>query len=100
MSSGRSEKSQSKHDAKVARVADGYKGQGWKVQADLPGETRPKTILGYRPDVVARKGGETRVIEVETPDSLRSLRDRQQQKAFREWARAGDSRTFRRTVAR
>lgn len=88
----------SKHDRKVAQVAGGYKARGWKVAADIPGYKRPKTVGGRRPDVIAKKGLKTRIVEVETPSSVDSKRDVEQQSTFRKWARASSRRQFRRKV--
>lgn len=95
---GRSKGSQSQHDAKVQRLANKLTRQGFKVQADIPGFTQPNTIGGYRPDVVGKKGIQRKIIEVETHDSLKSKRDLQQQKAFKQAAKRSDSTTFRRVV--
>ena len=35
----------SKHDTRVRRIAGGYKSQGWKVQADVSGYSKPRTIF-------------------------------------------------------
>ncbi len=52
----RSRKSQSKHDARVSELARRYENQGCDVKADVGGFSKPATIGGYRPDVVAKKG--------------------------------------------
>jgi hypothetical protein len=96
---GRSRRSQSQHDTKVQRLANKLSRQGFEVQADIPGFTPPKTISGYRPDVVGKKGIQRKIIEVETPDSLKSKRDLEQQKAFRQAAKRSDNTTFVRVVA-
>ena len=96
--SKRSKKSQSKHDETVARVAGGYKSHGWKVEADLPGSSKPKTIRGHRPDVIARKGKQERVIEVETPKSINSAHAKSQREAFRKWSSENPNRTARTKV--
>ena len=62
-------KTPSKHDSKVRKVAGGYKSQGWNVKADIPGYKSPKIIGGRRSDVIASKGAKERVIEVETRSS-------------------------------
>jgi len=95
---GRSKRNQSQHDAKVQRLANKLARQGFKVQADIPGFTQPKTIGGYRPDVVGKKGIQKKIIEVETPDSLKSKRDLEQQKAFKQAAKRSDNTTFVRVV--
>ena len=69
----RSKRSQSKHDAEVKRTAAKFKEQGFDVKADLRGFSRPDTIGGYRPDVVATKGRQREIVEVETPDSVDSV---------------------------
>lgn len=94
----RSKRSQSKHDGEVRRVARQLEKKDFNVEADVSGYARPDTIGGFRPDVVARKGRERKIIEVETPDSVDSARDSEQQQAFRQAARRSAKTTFRRTV--
>ena len=95
----RNKGSQSKHDGRVRRLAEKLERQGYDVQADVSGFPQPDTIGGYRPDVVAKKPGERKVIEVETRDSVGSARDEGQRKAFREAAERSKKTTFRREIA-
>ena len=94
----RSNKTKSKHDAKVSAEALHYDSKGYDVWADVSGCPQPEVINGYRPDVIAKKDGHTSVVEVETPDSVDSTRDLAQQKAFKEWADKSKYRHFRRVV--
>lgn len=87
---------QSKHDARVHRVAGGYKGQGWKVKADVSGYSAPRTIYGRQPDVIATKGKKTRIIEVETGDSYK--KDISQRSAFKRYADHDNKRKFRTSI--
>jgi hypothetical protein len=95
---GRSKKSQSKHDAAVRRAAKEYQGKGYDVAADVPGFPTPKTIGGKRPDVVAKKGSERKIVEVETPDSVGSSRDVAQQQAFKRTADRSKATSFKRII--
>jgi len=56
------------------------------------------SLGGFRPDVVAKKGKQRKIVEVETPDSVDSARDQSQQRAFRNAARRSDKTTFKRVV--
>ncbi len=94
----RSKRNQSKHDTEVQKLARKYENQGYNVKADIPGYSKPSTISGYRPDVEAKKGWERKIYEVETPDSVNSARDKQQQQAFRQAARKSKHTTFKRTI--
>ncbi len=94
----RSKLSQSKHNVEVKRVATQYEEKGYDVKADIRGYSKPSTFRGYRPDVVAKKGRERKIVEVETPDSVGSARDVSQQKAFKQVAKLFKNTTFRRTV--
>ena len=96
----RSKGSQSKHDAEVNKLAKELAKKGYDVQADVRGYPQPGTLGGYRPDVVAKKGTERKIIEVETTESVNSARDVQQQKAFRQAARRSKNTTFRRVVVK
>jgi len=92
----RSPRQQSKHDARVRRVAGGYKSQGWKVKADVKESPAPRTIYGRQPDVIATKGKKMRIIEVETRDSLK--KDVAQRNAFKRFAGLNKKRKFRVSV--
>lgn len=96
----RSKGSQSKHDAEVRRVAKDLERKGYDVEADVTGYPRPPTIGGLRPDVVARKGVERKIVEVETSESRSTPRDVEQQRAFRQAANRSKSTTFRRVVVK
>ena len=60
----------SKHDKKVKRVAAGYKSQGYNVKADVKGYPNPLNVSGRRADVVAIKGRDKVLVEVETRKSM------------------------------
>lgn len=96
----RSKPSQSKHDREVGKIARAYERKGFNVKADLSGYEKPGTIGGYRPDVVAKKGNLRKIVEVETPDSVDSARDQQQQRAFRNAAKRSVRTTFQRKVTK
>lgn len=79
----RSKQSQSEHDRAVREIASTLKKQQWHVEADIPGFDRPKPIGEKHriPDVIARKHGAERLIEVETAQTMAS--DRDQHATFR-----------------
>lgn len=60
----------SEHNKKVRRVAEGYKSRGYKVKADAKGYPKPLNVGGRRADVVAIKGRDKVLIEVETRKSM------------------------------
>ncbi|MEW6374724.1 MAG: hypothetical protein AB1502_02910 [Thermodesulfobacteriota bacterium] len=76
----RSNKGQVEHDREVGRVANEYLRKGYTVLADLPGWEQPETIKGLRPDLRARKKGHETLIEIETPESVESARDKKQKR--------------------
>ena len=90
----RSIKSQSKHDAEVRRIANRMEEQGYEVKADVSDFSKPDTIGGYRPDVVATKGSQRKIYEVETPESVNKARDVKQQSAFRNAADRSKNTSF------
>jgi len=96
----RTKKSQSKHDALVREIARELKKKGFDIAADVRGFPTPDTIGGSRPDVVARKGKARKIVEVETPDSVGSTRDAEQQRAFRAAAKRAKNTTFMRRVTK
>ena len=85
----RSKREQTCHDGAVRRSAGMLRANGWRVQADVTGYKRPDTIcidnICKRPDILAKKGKATRIIEWETPNSFN--RDREQHSIFRKYAR-------------
>jgi Holliday junction resolvase len=87
-------KSKTKHDKKVRSIATRYEAEGYKVEADISGFKTPAPIGKNNriPDVVAKKNGRTKIIEVETPESLKI--DKEQQATFRRSAAHKKSTTF------
>jgi len=90
----RSKSAQDAHDREVRRVAKKLEREGWNVQADLPDYETPKPIGKEKrvPDIVATKRGHRKVIEVETPDTLK--KDKRQQETFRRHAGQKPNTTF------
>ena len=72
-----------KHDDKVRKLANSYKRKGYKVKADLSGFEQPNKIgqKNYIPDLEFTKSGSTKIIEVETKQSIK--KDQNQITAFR-----------------
>jgi hypothetical protein len=91
---------QTKHDAKVKQIAKQLQGQGYKVKADLPGYPSPTPIgKGRRvPDIEAKKGARRKIIEVETPETVKS--DKEQHAAFRRSAAQRPNTSFNMEVAK
>ena len=75
---------QAAHDRCVESLAKRLSLDGWMVEAHIPGWAKPAYIEEYIPDIRARKDDSTRIIEVETEDTLYS--DADQQDAFRQYA--------------
>lgn len=79
----RTGREQTTHDRKVREVARNLRKQGYTVRADgVRGYKRPRPIGKERriPDIEAARSGTRKIIEVETPSSLRS--DKEQLKTF------------------
>lgn len=76
-------KKQSEHDAKVRQIARKLRREGWNVEADIPGFNQPEPIGqdDRIPDVHAKKAGAERIVEVETPETMRG--DQEQHATFR-----------------
>lgn len=91
---------QTKHDKKVRKIAQQYKNQEFKVKADLPGFERPECIGKYRrrPDVEAVKGRKREIVEVETPETLKT--DKDQHATFERHAAHKRNTKFRIEVAK
>ena len=70
----RQHRNQSAHDRRVRNLANKLKNEGWRVQADLPNFDQPDPIGKDRriPDILAKRGGQTKIIEVETPGTVDS----------------------------
>ncbi len=90
----RSKGGQGAHDQRVKQIASKLKRENWKVKADIPGQAKPRPIGKDNrvPDVEASKGGRRKIIEVETPDSLK--KDKAQQSTFRRHAAQKKNTTF------
>ena len=94
----RTKGSQNKHDNKVLSEAKKLDRQGFDVKADVSGFPQPNTLGGYRPDIIATKANQRKIIEVETQESKDSMRDKKQQQMFRQVAKRSKNTTFRRIV--
>lgn len=72
-----------RHDSKVKQIAKRLKNEGWQVKADIPGYEKPDPIGKKKriPDITAKKGGAKKIIEVETPETMKM--DEKQQETFR-----------------
>jgi hypothetical protein len=81
--SKRTKQQQTKHDKRIAVLARKYKRGGAQVKADIKGYKQPKPIgKGRRiPDLTVKKSGWTKIIEVETKNSLK--KDKKQHATFR-----------------
>lgn len=89
----RTKRSKTCHNNSVSKRAGGFKGNGYKVEADIPGYKRPKTYNGSRPDIVAKKGNKTILVEVETKDTR--FKDLQQHRNLRKYANTHKNTQFR-----
>ena len=91
----RGPKNQSKHNSKVRKTVNKLKREGWNVKADLPGFQKPGPIGkgNFIPDIVAKKKGAKRIIEVETPDTMK--KDKKQHEAFNRSAAQQNNTTFK-----
>ncbi len=76
---------QARHDAMVALQAARYKARGYEVAAELDGWPAPAPVDGQVPDLVATRGDEVIVVEVETEDTLAGKEYGAEHKAFRKW---------------
>ena len=84
--SKRTRRQRTKHNRAVQESLEYYKDEGYDVRADLPGyKKKPGLIIGKRPDLVARKGRNVVMVEVETRETLG--RDKKQQEVFKKHAK-------------
>ena len=77
-------RNQASHDRCVQRLAQGLSLEGWSIEAHVSGWPKPPYINDYIPDIWARKGEATWIIDVETEDTLRM--DVAQHSAFQRYA--------------
>ena len=75
---------QAVHDRCVESLARRLSLDGWMVEAHVSAWPKPAYIGEFMPDIRARRDGSTRVIEMETMDTL--ISDADQQDAFRRYA--------------
>ena len=98
--SNRSLTSQAKHDQKVLKIVREYEEKDYKVYADIWGYPKPPVIGGYRPDVLASKGGHRIIVEVEALDSLKTHQAAVKDAAFKRVCRRSSTTNYRRVIAR
>ena len=74
---GKTRSAVSTHDRKVRQIVRELEKQGCTVRADVRGRERPRPVGSERlvPDIEATKDGRRRIIEVETPESLKLDKD-------------------------
>lgn len=89
---------QTQHDLEVRRLAISYTTQNYSVAADIAGYMQPYKIGGYIPDLIATKGVETIIIEVETKGSENSAHAKKQKAAFEAEAKSNLFTTFQQIV--
>jgi len=77
-------RNQGLHDRCIQRLAQGLSLEGWSIEAHVDGWLKPPYIYDFIPDIRARKGEATRIIEVETEDTLSV--DVAQHRAFQRYA--------------
>ena len=90
----RQKRNQSTHDNRVRALANRLEDQGWKVQADLPNFNQPDPIGKDEriPDILATRGNQTKIVEVETPTTVNSHQD--QHSTFRRSAAQRENAEF------
>jgi len=98
MKDKRTKKGQGAHDRGVINWVKNMQSQGFEVKADLPGMKKPDSIHGKVPDGYAKKGKIEKMVEVETPETLKS--DVDQRAKFRKWSGKNPNRTFSTKVIR
>ena len=87
---------QKRHDESVLRSVRQYEDKKYNVKADLPDYEKPKTIGGYIPDWITKKGKKEIIGEVETKGS--NEKDKEQQEAFKEYAERKGAREFKKKI--
>lgn len=97
-----SKKKMTTHDRKVREIANKEKKKGRIVTADVRGFSKPNPIKGRIPDIVSkdRKTGVKRIVEVETPISMKISNDKKQRKIFRDHAKRSDKTKYRTVVTK
>jgi hypothetical protein len=58
--------SQSQHEALIDTTAERYRLDGYDVTIEPDPNAIPFDLGGYRPDIVAKKGGVTTIVEVKS----------------------------------
>ncbi len=89
-----------KHDQMVLRIAHEYEAKGYRVYVDFWGYPKPQVIGGYKPDVLATKGDQRIIVEVETTDSFKTHHASVKDAAFKRVCRRSPSTHYRRLIAR
>ena len=55
---------------RAAAIADEYRRKGYEVVAEPLPEQLPDFLSGFHPDILARKGDETTIVEIKSRQSL------------------------------
>jgi Holliday junction resolvase len=87
------------HKKTIRHIANAYEREGYEVKADhIDNFDYPESCIFMKPDIVAEKGEEVIVVEVETKSSVGTPRDKKQMKEFSKWAKESRNRDFRREI--
>jgi Holliday junction resolvase len=79
--------------SKTLEIARRYKSRGYVVRSSLSGRfTQSEKIRGFRPDIVAQKGGQYVIVEVKSRPSLK--KSSHALKQFSKYVRANPNYTF------
>ena len=86
------------HDRKVKELANQLKKKKWNVTAHVPGYETPNSIgkENYIPDIIATKGGKTKIIEVDIPQT----ENQEQLAAFKRSAAHRKNATFEQVITK
>ena len=96
----RGAQAQARHDAMVKLQAARYRSLGYLVAAEIAGWQAPEPVEGLVPDLVATRGDEVVVVEVETEDTLAGKEYLAEHKAFRKWKeQAPKTRDYKMVIA-
>lgn len=88
------------HKKAIELTAMKYIEHGYRVMADhIKSFQTPETIGVIKPDLIVEKNGFKGIIEIETPSTIGTKRDKMQRKYFSRWANKTSKRFFEREIA-
>jgi len=91
---GTQEEKNKERDDMIKKCAQDFRQNGFQVWAKCNGFRQPIPIVGYMPDIIAKQGTNTTIVQIEIYHSLGDEQGIEQKETFKKWAEKSPFRHF------